>query len=182
MLKNSFSSINLLTLLTHSYRFFRHFRSLEKSTTNKMPNAMTNIMPRFRTRLGESSTGDSKISKSCDVSLLGYPFSKMHSSQVCSSSRLSKSETKSITSSFGRNSISARFFRAFMNFLPLFGQLNCQDSMKTANCSKLIVFHKYLSPCDMISYQMKVVQENALTVSSIASSNCCISRALSSVS
>ena len=181
-LKKIFSSIYWLSLRARSYLFWRHLISLETISTKPIARAMTNMMPRLRTRFGEPLIGDEYTKASCDASLLVSPRASLHWLHVSSSSSRSNSETKSIACSFGKNSIRAKFFSACKNFLPLWGQLNCHYSMKTANWSMLIVFQKNLRPWAMTSYHKKLVQENAVTESSIFSSSYSSSIESSSVS
>ena len=129
--------------------------------TTPIDSAITSMIPKLRTRFGVSF-GIGIIADSESASL-GSERNLFGSDSVYwSLSRLRLLDRKSEICSVGRNSMSAKLLSACKNALPLFGRLNFQSSMKTANWRMLTEFQRYFRLYEAASCKMNVVHVNTL--------------------
>ena len=137
----------------------RHFIRRRTRMISTIISAITNIIPKLRTKFADPSYlsaalcySSSVIEELFSVSasayniLLSFDTSQSSHSESSSSSSPKAPEMKSVTPSVFKNSIKAKLFSILRNISPLFGKLKRHCEMKKLNCKMLTVFHRYFKP------------------------------------
>ena len=141
-----------------SYLLTRYFKIHSTNTRTAIAIAITSMIPRLRIRLSEpsfstvscvsssgvkSSSAFSSYSLSCSSLRVVASDYESQSSHSVPKSNPKVDERALVICSVFKNSISARFFIDLRKIYALFGKLSCQFDIKTANCNRLTILHRY---------------------------------------